>query len=134
MSLSVFTLLFFISLVFYVDKKSHIVTAFSFMCSNNPVISPSFLEDVSLNSCFHSLTCSLTPKQFKMHLLDTFMTMSWFYDSLLSIFHMITSHRAERVKEITFQFCGLPIFQADGSQRRRITYPRRLSCPFSVQR
>lgn len=35
---------------------------------------------------------------------------SWFYDFLLVVFHIITSRCALGIKELMLQFCGLPIF------------------------
>ena len=44
---------------------------------------------------------------------------------MLSIFHIIISCKAQVIKELILQFCGLTAFQIPGSQkRRRTTYPR----------
>jgi len=44
-------------------------------------------------------------------------SLSWFYDSLQSVFHIITSYSALGEKELILQF------QVPGSQKRRTTYP-----------
>ena len=52
--------------------------------------------------------------------------LSWFYDFLLSVFHILISCCALGVEKLMLQFCGLKIFQVPGSQKRRTTtYPRR---------